>query len=82
MREIWEKELRKGMLVTDITPGGKLKPVYFTFVKMEKDRVCMKHTDHPLGATKEEGGYIENKDGLTKFTSIDVWYLVEEDEND
>jgi hypothetical protein len=81
MREIKNNELREGMLVTDITPGGQLKPVYFTFVKMEKDRVCMKHTDHPLGATKEEGGYIENKDGLTTFSSVYEWYLVEEDEN-
>jgi hypothetical protein len=80
MREI-NIGLKEGMLVTDITPGGTLKPVYFTVVKIGDDRVFMKYTKHPLGATKKKGGYWEDEDGLTSFYLGYKWYLVEEDEN-
>jgi hypothetical protein len=84
MRVIENNKLKKGMLVTDIIPGGILTPVYLTVAKISRkhSKVFMKYTDHPLGATLENGGYCSDKNGLIPFSSIMEWYLVEEeDEN-
>jgi hypothetical protein len=82
MKAIKDKNLKTGMIITDINHIISAScACYFEVMKVDfKRMIYLKFINHPNG--KSENDYFENIDGLSEFEILsDVWYLVEEDEN-
>ena len=82
MKEIKDKNLKKGMIIADVNhTTSAVGACYFEVMKVDtKKLIYLKFINHPNG--KSENDYFENIDGLSEFAiNSDVWYLVEEDEN-
>jgi hypothetical protein len=83
MEAIKDKDLKTGMIVTDVNPNTSASyACYFEVMEVDnvERRVHLKFINHPNGTSKND--YFENGDGLTEFAfASDNWYLVEEDEN-
>jgi ribosome-binding factor A len=82
MKAIKDKDLKTGMIVTDVNPNTSASyACYFEVMKVDNKKIIyLKFINHPNG--KSENDYFENIDGLSEFEILsDIWYLVEEDEN-
>lgn len=75
MKRIESNKLKKGMIVSDIKPGGKMKPVYLKFVKRRKGQIYFEHISGP--AHYEESPLMK---GLIGFFEDDElrWHLIED----
>ena len=83
MKVIKDKNLKPGMIVTDVNiETSEVLPCYFEVMKVddEERRVHLKFIKHPNGTA--ENDYLGDEEGLTEFGfSSDKWYLVEEIED-
>ena len=75
MKKIKGNKLKKGMVVSDIKPGGIVQPIVLEFIKFKDDRMFFKHVSGPDYYSKSP---VEK--GLIGFTVgiVDYFYLNEE----
>ena len=75
MKKVKIKDLKPGMVVSDIKPGGIVQPIILEFVKFKDDRMFFKHVSGP---DYYSTSLVEK--GLIGFTVVigDYFYLNEE----